>query len=96
MYIVISRWEAVPGRQEDFDRIGPQVGAILRQQPGVRMVEVFKSGGQHVAVHTYDDEAAYRRIVHDPAGAFAKAVESFGLENVARWISTESGESLPF
>src|SRR5690242_673424 len=95
MYLVVSYWEAVPGREADFDRIGPQIGAVLRRQPGVVIVEVFKSGGKHVAVHGYQDEATYHAIVDDLNGAFVRAVNETGVEQVGRWLGSESGETLP-
>ncbi len=95
MYLVVSYWEAVPGREADFDRLGPQVGAVLRQQPGVMLVEVFKSGGKHVAVHGYQDEATYHAIVDNPDGAFVRAVTETHIEEAGRWLGSESGETLP-
>ena len=95
MYLVVSYWEPVPGREAEFDRVGPQVGALLRQQPGVVMMEVFKSGGKHVAVHGYQDEATYHAIVENPDGVFARAVAETHIEEFGRWLSSERGETLP-
>ncbi|HZT44510.1 MAG TPA: hypothetical protein VFA07_20260 [Chthonomonadaceae bacterium] len=95
MYLVVSYWEPVPGREADFDRIGPQVGAVLRQQPGVMLVEVFKSGNKHVAVHGYQDEATYHAIVDNSSGAFVRAVTETRFEEVGRWLGSERGETLP-
>ena len=44
MYLVVSYWEPLPGREAEFEKNGPQVGAMLRQQPGVVFMEGFKSG----------------------------------------------------
>ena len=55
MYLVVSYWEPLPGREAEFEKNGPKVGAMLRQQPGVVFVEGFKSGKRVVSVHAYRD-----------------------------------------
>jgi len=95
MFLVVSNWEALPGRDEDFDRVGPVLAKILRRQPGVEIVEVIKNGSQHVAIHGYRDEAAYHTVVDDPQGEFSRALTEYRVDDVARWISSVRGESMP-
>lgn len=96
MYLVVSYWEPVAGREAEFDRIGPEVARLLRSQPGVEIVQVFKSDGKHVAVHGYRDEATYHAIIDDPVGPFARAVNDLRMEDVARWLGSEKGETFSF
>ncbi|HLJ56327.1 MAG TPA: antibiotic biosynthesis monooxygenase [Chthonomonadaceae bacterium] len=96
MYIVVSEWEVLPGKEEEFHRVAGAIGQILRTQPGVVMVEAFDSGGKKMAVHGYKDEATYRALVQDPNGVFARAVEESGLEKIARWVRSERGETIDF
>ena len=70
MYLVISEWEAHPGKDSEFEASGRAVRPVLLRQPGVVMVESFKSGSKLIVVHGYKDEAAYKAIVHDPDGEF--------------------------
>ena len=95
MYLVVSRWEALPGRAEDFERVGPDVRAVLRAQPGTVLVESFPNDGQYVVVHGYQDEAAYHAVVDDPNGPFCQALARHKLEEMGRWVSSERGETFP-
>jgi len=94
MYIVVSEWEAFPGKEEEFDRIGKEVARVLRAQPGVLLLHAFNSGSKKMSVHGYQDEATYRALVHDPNSAFARSVADKGLERIARWVRSESGETI--
>ena len=96
MYIVVSEWETFPGKEADFDRIGREVARILRRQPGVEMLEIFNSGAKKMSVHGYKDEATYRALVQDPNGLFARTVAEYKLEETARWVRSESGETIDF
>ncbi len=75
----------------EFDNKGKQVRQTLRSMPGVKLVEVFESGGVHIVVHGYDDEAAYNKAVNEPDSPFVKALETTGLEKNSQWISSERG-----
>lgn len=94
MYLVISQWEALPGQEAQFDKLGRKVGAVLRKQPGVVLLETIKVGKRHISVHGYRDEATYHALVDDPKGAFAKALASLNVDKVGRWISSERGETM--
>lgn len=94
MYIVVSRWQPQPGKEEEFDQLGRKMRKLLKQQPGVMMVEgFFNDSGEAIAIHGYEDEAAYQRIVHDPNGFFAKASEEQNIDSVGRWISSDRGQA---
>lgn len=75
----------------DFESKGKQVRQTLRSMPGVKLVEVFESGGDHIVVHGYEDEAAYNKAVNDPNSPFVKTLETSGLEKHSQWISSERG-----
>jgi hypothetical protein len=94
MYLVVSVWEALPGREEEFEEASAPVRDLLRQQPGVVMVEAFKSGNHYVAVHGYADEAAYHRTVTYADSAFVKLIEEQRLEEYGRWLTSEKGETI--
>lgn len=95
MYLVVSFWETVPGHEEEFERAGTRMRAIMLAQPGVEFVEAFASNGKTVAVHGYTDEAAYNAIVNDSDGPFVSGAAETGIENHARWISSERGVTKP-
>lgn len=92
MYMVISAWQPHPGKEAAFRERGMQLASVLKRQPGVRQLDVFESGGKHMSVHAYDDEATYQRLIHDPVGAFAKAVAETGIEEYGNWLYSERGE----
>lgn len=94
MYMVVSRWEMMPGKEEEFERIGKAMRGVLRAQPGVSSVYGIREGSDVVAVVCYDDEATYQRIVKDPNGPFETAARQHGIENAARWVSSNRGEVL--
>jgi hypothetical protein len=95
MYLVVSVWEALPGKADAFREHGMKVGSLLKKQPGVKLLEVFESGGKFISVHGYADEATYQRLVQDPNGPFAKAMAEGRVEDYARWVSSERGETEP-
>ena len=95
MYLVVSRWEPIAGHEQQFDEIGKVMRKTLAAQPGVELVEAFDSNGQKVVVHGYRDEAAYKAVIDDPNGPFIKAAQENRLEEHARWISSERGETVP-
>ena len=75
MYMVVSKWGLIPGREAQVEGPGRAVRDVLRRQPGVQFVYEFKNeDGVLVAVIAYDDEAAYRRVIHDPNSAFMQAI----------------------
>jgi heme-degrading monooxygenase HmoA len=95
MYIVVSRWEVIPGMEEEFEEKGRVVREILRTTPGVQLVEGFRSDeGGVVAILGYESQDAYNRIVNDESGPFAKAVNEHQLETCGRWVSSDRGESV--
>jgi hypothetical protein len=95
MYLVVTAWEALPGKADAFRENSLKVASVLMQQPGVKMLERFQSGDKFMSVHGYTDEAAYQRVVHDPNGPFAKAVADSHIEEYARWLYSERGETVP-
>lgn len=94
MYMVVSKWRPLPGKEDAFIEKGRAMRAMMRSQPGVKMMEGFRSeDGTFCSVHVYDSEESYRRIVHDPNGPFATAAAEHGIESVGEWIGSERGET---
>jgi hypothetical protein len=95
MYIVVSKWEPLPGHESQFRQSGEVMQPFMRSQPGVEFIESFKASDNTVTViHAYTDEDAYNRIVNDPNGEFQRRLEQAGSEKHAKWISSERGYSL--
>lgn len=70
---------------------------LLRQQPGVKFVESFhpdEGSPEVVAVHVYDDEAAYQRTVLADDSFFAAKAREFGIEDAAEWLGSDRGCAL--
>ncbi len=95
MYIVSSRWEAVEGHEDAWRDISARTGGKLRAIPGVEFLHRFQNEmGKVVVTMGYTDEPTYQRLVNDPNGAVAKLMAETDIESVARWISSERGESV--
>lgn len=94
MYLVVSQWEPKPGKDAEFENAGMSLREGLRSQPGVRMVEAFRSNGRIIAVHGYEDQAAYERLVSAPGGFFERMAADHDVENLATWLGSDRGETL--
>jgi hypothetical protein len=94
MYMVVSKWQALPSQEDEFESRGRSVRQMLRAQPGVVMLETFRSEDGAIAVVGYENEETYRRIVDDPNGPFAKAIQDQELESVSHWLWSERGETV--
>ncbi len=95
MYMVVSEWQPLPGKEEQFRQAGMATGSRLRQEPGVVMMEVFESGDKVIAVVGYEDEATYHRLIDDPNGVFAREHERNRVEDLGKWIRSDRGETIP-
>lgn len=94
MYMVVSKWEALPGHENDWRQQADATRQKLLAIPGVEFSHRFvNEQGQVVVAMAYTDEATYRRLVDDPNGAVAKAMAESNIESYARWISSERGET---
>lgn len=93
MYLRVSRWRPLPGKEEDFRKAGLVVRGVLRSQPGVTMLEGFVSGDDLIAVHGYQDRDAYERIVADPNGPFVNATKEHRLEEFGQWKESWEGDT---
>ena len=95
MYMVVSKWGIVAGHEAQVAEQGRSVRDVLRRQPGVQFVKEFTNeDGVLVAVIGYDDEATYRRVIHDPNSAFMQAIAQYRLEEHAVWVGSDRGEAL--
>ncbi len=94
MYLVVSKWQPLPGKEEEFEEIGKKMRDILRAHPGVVMVEAFKCDGYNVAVAGYENEEVYNQLIQDPNGPFETAAREYNVEEIARWIGSEKGETV--
>lgn len=94
MYIVISKWEPLSGREEDWKSIAESVRTKIDDVKGVEFAHRFvNEHGQMVVAMGYTDEATYNSLVNDPNGEMAKLVADANIESVARWVSSERGAS---
>lgn len=94
MFLVVSRWKPFDGKREEFESKGREMRAVLRSQPGVAMIETFEDGDAFVAVHAYESEDAYQRVIQDPNGVFNRKAQEMGLESVAEWLGSQRGPTL--
>ena len=94
MYLVVSKWEAVPGKESEFITRSMPVRETLRSQPGVLMVEAIFDGKTATSIHAYKDEATYKAVVQNESGPFARAMKEHRLEEVATWVSSVRGETV--
>ncbi len=95
MYIVSSKWEPLEGFEKAWQESSASTGHQLRAIPGVEFLHRFKNEqGQVVVTMGYTDEPTYQRLVIDPNGAVARLMAETDIESVARWISSERGESV--
>lgn len=95
MFIVLSRWEALPGHETEWHEMSQDIGATLRAVPGVEFLHRFENDeGQLVVMMGYSDEATYHALVDDSNGAVVRAMADSNIESVARWISSERGVSV--
>ena len=94
MYFVVSKWECIPGHEAEFQEKGVAMRKVLKRQPEVKLFESFRNGrGEVVIVMAYADEDAYKAVIHDPDGAFARAMAEHQVEEHTRWLWSERGES---
>lgn len=96
MYLVVSKWQALQGKEEEFDELGKKMRNLLRSQPGVVMVEAFKCDGYIVVIAGYENEEVYNNVVNDPNGPFEAAAREHNLEEIARWLGSERGETIGY
>ncbi|HEY0868625.1 MAG TPA: antibiotic biosynthesis monooxygenase [Fimbriimonas sp.] len=94
MYIVVSRWEPVPGHQAEFEAGGEKMHAFMREQPGIEFFDSFMSeNGQVVVIHAYRDRETYDRLINAPDSAFNRKLKEVNLEQHSRWLGSERGET---
>lgn len=93
MFMVISQWKPKPGKEAEFESISSSMRSLLRSTPGVSFIEGIEGPDCFYAVHAYDDEAAYNRIVQDPSGPFANAAAEHKIDEVADWLGSVKGET---
>ncbi|MBV6458388.1 MAG: hypothetical protein HONBIEJF_01515 [Fimbriimonadaceae bacterium] len=95
MFIVVSKWSFLPGREEEWREISKTTRQRINGIPGVEFVHGFVSqSGEAVAVIGYTDEATYNRLVNEPDGDVVKAMADTNVESVGQWLSSDRGESI--
>lgn len=95
MFIVVSRWEILPGMDGEFEKRSRAVRDAIRNQSGITFMEGFRTeDGAAVAVVCYESRQAYDRVVNDAEGPFNKAVTEHRLEECAKWVRSERGDSI--
>lgn len=94
MYIVVSKWEVMPGKEDAFRAGGRTMRDIMRNLPGVEYVEAIKcEDGNAVAIVGYTDQESYNKIMADD-GEFQKAARENNLESLGKWLWSERGEAV--
>jgi heme-degrading monooxygenase HmoA len=96
MFLVVSKWQAKPGKEEEFERVGMEMRAVLRGLPGITFAESFQSGSITTVVHCYLDEPTYHSIMDNEDSGFHKAAKEYNLEGVAEWLGSDRGETKPY
>lgn len=93
MYIVVSHWEPLPGKEAEFAAAAPLVRQQLRLQPGVQLVEAFANAAGETVLVIYRDREVYDRIVVDADSPFGYIARMHNLGEIAREVSTDAGEA---
>jgi hypothetical protein len=94
MYLVVSKWEVLPGKETEFESASKKMRELIRSWPGVRLVEGLRNENGAIAVVGYDDEDTHRRLVLDPGGPFEKHAAELSLDSLARWVWSERGNAV--
>lgn len=93
MYLVVSKWRILDNTSDEGKRIAEQMRDWMREQPGVKFVYGFPGSDAEIAVHGYESEDTYNRLIQDPNGPFAKKLDETRFEEYAEWVSSERGET---
>jgi hypothetical protein len=93
MYLVISRWEPLVGKETEFLTRSKTVIEALRKSPGVLFVHTIYTGGISYAVHAYENEEAYRKV-QETGGEFERIAKESKIEEVGRWLGSDKGNTL--
>lgn len=94
MYMVVSHWKPLPGKQAEFERIGKEARSSMRGIAGLEMIEAFWSGDEVVVIHGYQDYDAYTRLVEAEDGEIARNMAELGVEAAGEWLGSERGETI--
>ncbi len=98
MYLVVSLWKIHPGKLKEAEERSLAVREALRTQDGIQLFEGFQlddyPDDRMMAVVGYQDRETYERLIKDPNGPFAKALEKSELEEVTTWVESWRGEAL--
>lgn len=93
MYLVISRWEPLVGKETEFLNRSKPVIEALRNCPGVLFVHAIYTGGISHAVHAYESEETYRKV-QETGGEFEKIAKQYNIEEVGRWLGSDKGDTI--
>lgn len=72
MYIAMNRFQVVPGKEEDFERIWRERETYLQGTPGFVRFALLKSemsAGEYVSHSTWRDKEAFMDWMNSPAFA---------------------------
>jgi heme-degrading monooxygenase HmoA len=72
MYIAMNRFQVVPGREEDFERIWRERETYLQDVPGFVRFALLKSEmapGEYVSHSTWKDRESFMAWMNSPAFA---------------------------
>lgn len=94
MFMVVSKWQPKPGKEQEFMEKGRAARNEMRQVPGVSLVASFMGENGPIAVIGYDSKEAYDRIVNTPGGPFEQIAQKHDLASTADWVWSERGDCL--
>ncbi len=94
MYIVVSKWEVVPGHEDVIEEKGTRMVEIVTGWPEVEFFHNLRTeDGGVLAIIGYRSEGDYHRLF-EPNGRFETAAKETGIENDATWKWSERGEPM--
>jgi len=94
MYIVASLWEALPGKEVEFEQKGETMRGILAGRPEISLVEAFPTEeGNVMVILGYRSREDYEELVNKPGGFFETTAREQKLDETGRWVHSWRGES---
>ncbi|MEO7453281.1 MAG: hypothetical protein ABIV13_00785 [Fimbriimonadales bacterium] len=94
MYMVVSHWKPLPGKESEFEEKGMKARAMLKGVDGLTFSEAIRSGDEIVVVHAYQDYDTYQRLVEAEDGEVAQMMAEVGIEASGEWLGSEKGETI--
>ncbi|MBS1708329.1 MAG: hypothetical protein JSS65_06350 [Armatimonadetes bacterium] len=92
MFVVVSKWEFDPMREEAAMATGGKMMEAISTWDGVEEAFNIRTGPGHVlAVIKYTDEATYERLINAKDNPFDRLAAEYGMDESATWLWSERG-----